>query len=403
MSESEATTLFDVFERTNMHKSKHAETGYSFYNNSAWPAVVKIRALLEEWFLAYPQEPRTAFLNRFRDANQHPSAFFELFLHELFLRIAGSVRVEAPCSWTTHKPDFLAPIEGSSGVIIEAVATTGLNHEENTGERYFARVYDALESVPSPDFLLTLRPKGQLATQPPIDEFVYSVQTWLGTLDYDECQYLCESKNSHKLPVRVLRHGEWNMEISVWPKIGSLRGRLDGLTLSGTSFGFRQEKVHEIIHKALDRKANMYKDEISPLVLAINLGRAFIDEESVLAALFGDVASEIRHDGRGNSISNGLIAKARHRSVSGVLVAWDCYPNSVARTRLMLYENPWASHPLADGIPGLARCITTFRGSQIICEKREGKESSELFGLPRDWPGPRYGDSDNPPEEDAPE
>lgn len=52
-------TLFDDFLRTEMRNARHTEPAYTFFNNSAWRAVVHIRSLLEEWFTHFPLASQT--------------------------------------------------------------------------------------------------------------------------------------------------------------------------------------------------------------------------------------------------------------------------------------------------------------------------------------------------------
>jgi hypothetical protein len=52
-----------------------------------------VRQLVDEWFAHYPMERRDALVTRFRSANddQHHSAFFGLFIHELITARAHKV------------------------------------------------------------------------------------------------------------------------------------------------------------------------------------------------------------------------------------------------------------------------------------------------------------------------
>src|SRR3954447_23347680 len=100
--------LFDDFERANPLPAEEGEDSFSFMNRVAQPFWQRIRDELDQWFAAYPPDDATDLRSRFRDASpaQHFAAWWELYLHELFLRLGFAVDVHPELEGVSGRPDF---------------------------------------------------------------------------------------------------------------------------------------------------------------------------------------------------------------------------------------------------------------------------------------------------------
>jgi hypothetical protein len=98
--------LFENILRTDCGPATPTEDTFSFLNRSAWPASEAVRNLLESFFGRYPSSESAELKCKFRA--QFESAFFELFLHELLLRLGCEVSYIPISMGQTTKPDFLA-------------------------------------------------------------------------------------------------------------------------------------------------------------------------------------------------------------------------------------------------------------------------------------------------------
>src|SRR5436190_18379049 len=105
--------LFDDILRSQRGPATHTEDTFSFLNHSAWHASEGVRNLLESFFRRYPSSESAELKSNFK--TQFDSAFFELYLHELLLRLGCEVTVHPTLNGTGAKPDFLArfPTAGS--------------------------------------------------------------------------------------------------------------------------------------------------------------------------------------------------------------------------------------------------------------------------------------------------
>src|SRR5437763_17029984 len=105
--------LFAYILRTLRGPGNYTEDTFSFLNRSAWPAFEAVRNLLESFFRRYPPSESAELKSKFE--TQFESAFFELYLHELLLRLGCEVAVHPTLNGIGAKPDFLArfPTAGS--------------------------------------------------------------------------------------------------------------------------------------------------------------------------------------------------------------------------------------------------------------------------------------------------
>lgn len=81
--------LFDSIERTYLEAAKHNENTYDYYNISARTDITKVRDALEGWFSGYPKEEKKELKSRFK--KDFDSAFYELFLYELFSKLGYKI------------------------------------------------------------------------------------------------------------------------------------------------------------------------------------------------------------------------------------------------------------------------------------------------------------------------
>ena len=102
-------TVFPNIKRTYMGWSQHNEDAYHFFNRSAQPKFTAVRNRIEEWFAAYPEREKKALRNKF--PKKFNDAFFELYLHQLFLNMGFNIEIEPEVSNKT-KPDFLLEKDG---------------------------------------------------------------------------------------------------------------------------------------------------------------------------------------------------------------------------------------------------------------------------------------------------
>lgn len=160
--------LFDNMRRDDEDPASHSEPKSSYLNRSARPAFRAIRTVLEDWFSRYPEAHRKDFYGRLRssDDTQHRSAFFELFLHELLVRLRCRVEIHPSVAGTSKSPDFLVESNIGGLFYLEAVVASGESREEASTRAISSRLHDILDRLDSPNFFIGWKVRSCTLTPP---------------------------------------------------------------------------------------------------------------------------------------------------------------------------------------------------------------------------------------------
>lgn len=86
---SEMTLLFDDIARADSRPARETESTYEFLNRHDSVFFQLVRNLLEDWFSHLPAEEIDTWKKSFQSGDDRvsQSAFWELYLHEIFLRM----------------------------------------------------------------------------------------------------------------------------------------------------------------------------------------------------------------------------------------------------------------------------------------------------------------------------
>jgi hypothetical protein len=119
------TTVFDEYERDNDGYKKRAESLYEFLNRCAGAEWDAVRRETERRYAEF-DDPKRELLGRFRKNkdDQHLPAWWELYLHRLFVCLGHEVTVHPELPGRPGKPDFLVT-RGTESLYVEA--TTAFN------------------------------------------------------------------------------------------------------------------------------------------------------------------------------------------------------------------------------------------------------------------------------------
>ena len=113
--------LFDSIERRYLEAARHNENVYDYYNTSARTDITIIRNTLEGWFLNYPEHEKKELKSRFK--KDFDSAFYELFLYELFSKLGYEITIHPDLPSSPKRPDFLICRDGLE-IYVEAKVGT---------------------------------------------------------------------------------------------------------------------------------------------------------------------------------------------------------------------------------------------------------------------------------------
>lgn len=206
--------IFDDIRRDDAGPALHSEPKFTYLNRSARPAFHAIRNILEEWFSRYPEAHRKDLRARFRDVKDrhHNSAFFELFLHQLLLRLGCQVGIHPPLEGTAKTPDFLVESETGVPFYLEATASTGEKQSEASTRAISRKLHDMLDRLDSPNFIIGWKLKGSTQHPPAARKIKAFLKQRLALLDPEQIASDFKSRGYDALPHWRYSHEGWLIE-----------------------------------------------------------------------------------------------------------------------------------------------------------------------------------------------
>jgi hypothetical protein len=153
------------------------------------PYWAQVRDSLESIFSRYPSEHSESLRRDFRARlpGRHYAAWWELYLHELLLRLDYEITIHPAIEGTERKPDFGLRRDDSELLVEASVVFSGIaGGEEQTGVAP-SWMLAAFEEVESPNFFvsiheITARGDEQLKRA----EIASPIEDWLASLDPDQ-------------------------------------------------------------------------------------------------------------------------------------------------------------------------------------------------------------------------
>lgn len=389
------TALFDTIPRSELRPKYDSESDFEYHNRSARPGVVASRALMEEWFARYPDAHKRDLRGRFRSRSQsaHFGAFFELYLHELLLRMGCSVQVHPEIAHTRSHPDFLVVDPGGIRLYVEATLASAPGNKDEAAGRRTGVVYDCLNEMDSPNFFLGVRAVGSASSPPSAALLRRDLQNWLSSLDPDHIAELYQTARRAEVPRYSWRHDGWDLEFEPIPKSTSSRGK-PGIRSLGTRMGdARWLNTAAEIRTAVRLKARKYGRLELPLVLCINV-LEHIDEIDVLGALVGDEQTVItfgeddrilgQHPTRAPNGVFGVEGHPRTQRVSAIAVAASISPWTMGKVTPELFHHPWPYVGLPVSFWPMPQWVANHESRRI--ERVNGVRAASLLELPDPWP-----------------
>jgi len=252
--------LFDNIQKGGSDFASYTEPAFVFLNRTSREEVARIREILEVWFEHYPLTEQAEIRSRFQSSNdiQHKSAFFELFLHELFLRLGCKLSLHPSLENTSKTPDFLIEPEINHKFYLEATVVTCEGANDKVTQALENTVYEVLDRlVDSPDYFLDLTVSGSLKSSPPSKRIANDINTKLRHLDYDEILRTYKAGDFQSLPRWVYEHDGWNIEVQLIPK-NKLRGKKGVRPIGSKSTDFRMVDHWTPIRHSILKKGTKY-------------------------------------------------------------------------------------------------------------------------------------------------
>lgn len=388
-------SVFDDIQRDGLGPRLYAQPDFNYLNTSARPGVCAIRDAIESWFLHYPNEHRVELRARLRsrDNYQHRSAFFELFLCELCLKLGCGVKVHPEVVGIARRPDFRLCSHDGQTCYLEAILASDETREESAANARMSQVYDALNRLGSPDFYIGMDLRGAPATPPSARSMRTFLSDHLAQLNFEEIADLFRQGGFPALPHWRYEHEGWTIDFFPLPKSDEARGRGD-LRPIGIQFEpVRLFHTREAIRDAVLEKAGRYGEFNQPYIIAVNIISDHVDRTDVMEALFGFEAFRygpgvpLNQQPEFGRAPNGAWfgpAGIQNTRVSAALIFPNLSQSSICWTVPCIYHNPWTTHRYHGELNRLNRGVP--RDAQRM-EFQDGETLRSIFELPEQWPG----------------
>lgn len=378
--------LFDSIERTYLEAAKHNENTYDYYNISARTDITKVRDALEGWFSRYPKEEKKELMSRFK--KDFDSAFYELFLYELFSKLGYKIIIHPDLRSSPKKPDFLISKDDLE-IYVEAKVVKNKTKEQEAFERKINEFYDNLNKLNSENFLLHIESFNILTQkQPSTKGIITHIEQELKKINPDILSAEIDKDGVDKLPVIEYNNGDIHIIIKPIPVIPSARKekkRPIGMYPIETFWGGGEESLKDSIEK----KAKRYGKLDKPFIVCMNsldiMTSGKIDVDN---AIWGSLAwswstnPDDRDEKWIRQLDGVFLDKkgARLKNLTGVFVSKIC-PHNIPVANYWFYEHPFSENKMDFNEIGLK--FNYVEKGHII--DNTGDDLDAILEISKDW------------------
>jgi hypothetical protein len=384
-------TLFDDFERIDESPALYSESTYSYLNRAAGERWARVRTLLEDWFAQYRDEHKAELRKRFSmsDQGQHLGAWWELYVYSLYRHLGYSIEIHPELDGIEKntRPDFLVA-RGNDSMYVECTVVSASDGPVTKNPGIEAAIYDAIDQMTDPNFLVGLQFKQEGKQQPSRKEIVRDIGNWLKELNPDEVLEDLEAAATGDLavlPKRDFAFRDWSVTCTAYSNPPDKL--YEGGRLLGSSSGVFIVQNAERIREAVRTKGRHYGELGSldkALVVAVLSVNNLAQQQDVTDAMFGSIAfsyvqgdaSSVKPIRQQDGYWRGPDSD-RGARVSAVLFSHDMQPWSVASHLPAAWINPWADKRI-DGYPPFAMITATDEGK--IVETPTDSTPQDVFG-----------------------
>lgn len=295
--------LFQDKPRTARDPAGYAETLFEYLDRSGRQVMAALRVLFESWFEQHPGEHQPNLRGRLfsRRKQEQVSAWWELYLHESFVRAGYRVEVSAATR------DFT--IEGSGGRFhVEATARFESEADRKL-EAQQLMLHDLLDGLDAAPWRIGVELLSSGERAPRVRRFKQEISSWLGTLDFETVfrEGPQRSRNGiPRYPCASFSDGGWVLDVEAVPigTTGDDRGRPRAICRWGKGEMVRVQNERPI-YDTIAGKADKCRGLDAPLIIAVLLERNYGHDHQVETALFGVESTECVYDPARNTLDDG--------------------------------------------------------------------------------------------------
>jgi hypothetical protein len=382
--------LFDATARLDATPARHDEERFAFLNRSASRYFGYVRELMEEWFNHVPAEAQADLRGALRaDDRQSESAFWELYLHEAYLRSGYEVEIHPEIPGQSTHPDFRI-VRDDQVFYLEAVSV-GQLPAEIAEDRRLDAVHQILANLQVGDFALEVSTY-RVGPRPLSTRGLRgALQQWLSGLDPEQVALAAETAISvgfDRLPEMTWDDDSWSLVFHALPLSEQARGkRRPALGMMGPGEATVVDNVSGI-RRVLDSKHGKYGILDAPFVVAVLSNTQYPTRDyEIEQALFGisarRPAESVEHPDSMFQEGFWLMKRGwRYRDTPQVVTATELKPWTVTKTQPKLWRTLEPGVPLTTQPEWLARMMI---GAEAV--PAPASDLPKHFDLEPDWPG----------------
>lgn len=364
--------LFEDKYRDDSTHSSSVEKDFDFLDRSSISNAQLIREELNSWFSHFPVSEGKDLKNRFKKRGSFNSAFFELFVHEFFLKQRFAAEVHPTLHLSTTTPDFLFK-KGLTEFYAEAKTIVGKTKSEQSVINLKNEIYSKINSATFSSYKLVLEEVDLLSSaQPKVSRII---KVFKGQLKISN-----ETKRDIPLFYEDATISIRGTGIFLDLSAQKQKPR-DSIIMYPPKFAWINEKKE--FEKVLKNKVNKYGQLDKPFLICLNLTGTPPTNFGVINAFYenqlGFEASENDLPRYQKQFRKGIF-NGTHENLSAVLIT-RIFPYNCNSAYHWLLKNPFARIPLDLKTLDLSRSKLNNSPNPIHKKKSIG----EVLKLPKDW------------------
>lgn len=379
--------LFDKTTEIIVGPSSNNENSFNYYHKSNRKDIQIIRETLEKWFSEYPELEKLELKNRFK--KDLDSAFYELFLFELFNKLGFNIEIHPKLKDTNKRPDFLISKDDFQAYV-EAKICFDKTETEMAFEKRQNEFYDKLSKVRIKGFLLRIEELNfKTQKQPRVKELISKIELEVSKHEPKEITERMEKLGFDGCPNIDFENKDLKIRVQPMPLIESQKDKISknpiGMFPIETFWGGGENSIRQSILK----KAKRYGKFEIPYLICINaLGKKTSGKIDIENVIWGSLkytfsTNPENRDGKMTRVRDGVFynsGKAKLTNVSGIMVT-KVFPSNIPNANYWLFENPFAENKF--DFEKLNLIHNYINGNQIISE--DGNDFDKIFGISKEW------------------
>ncbi|MES3035284.1 MAG: hypothetical protein V4813_14900 [Gemmatimonadota bacterium] len=221
-----AMRLFDPPDPHDIGPAKYGEANFAYLERTARPEFARVRDLLETWVDNYPVTERANLVKRMRshDDNHSAAAFFELYLHTLFIALGYRADIHPEAGDRERTPDFAFRTKLGTAFFLEAAVVAESSNSDRAASSRINDVVDALNAIECPDYFLHLEHYGTPATPVSLKRVREVVAAFIAGLDYEKVRADVTKHGFDGRPRGEFTHGDYTLSFAANPVRPDRRG-----------------------------------------------------------------------------------------------------------------------------------------------------------------------------------